>query len=178
MSLLWSTPIVLSGLSLTLTPIGLWLSAYGYASVLSVHVLSTPRRAFWLGAVFMFISSTVPKKRSLGATDGLAQMVVSIQHAVGSALAVSLEPSLCRSMSWADTSQLNNLRIKAKLLPRAAYFLLTRSLKYTRVKKQNWGQRTGMSSAKEGGKEPYHITSRASHRQQRKPVRGVGLIRP
>ncbi|KAH9046405.1 hypothetical protein EDB83DRAFT_1541740 [Lactarius deliciosus] len=107
MSLLWSTPIVLSGLSLT--------SAYGCASALPVHVLSTPRRAFWpvarrrlprytsfdnvLGAmagrsshcsscrvwsltrgsvcaVFMFSSSTAPKKLSLGATNDLAQTVV------------------------------------------------------------------------------------------------------
>ncbi|KAH8989275.1 hypothetical protein EDB92DRAFT_1868958 [Lactarius akahatsu] len=34
MSLVWSTLIMLSGLGLTPTPIGLWLSAYGCASAL------------------------------------------------------------------------------------------------------------------------------------------------
>ncbi|KAH9010556.1 hypothetical protein EDB84DRAFT_1583664 [Lactarius hengduanensis] len=50
MSLVWSTPIVLSGLGLTPASIGLWLSAYGCASALPVPVLSTPRRVFWPGA--------------------------------------------------------------------------------------------------------------------------------
>jgi len=35
----------------------------------------------------MYISSAVPNKRSLGTTNGLAQMVVSIQRMVGPAAA-------------------------------------------------------------------------------------------
>ncbi|KAH8986564.1 hypothetical protein EDB86DRAFT_2781010, partial [Lactarius hatsudake] len=40
--------------------------------------------------VFMFLSSAPPNKRSLGGTNGLAQMVVSIQRTVGPTVAVSL----------------------------------------------------------------------------------------
>ncbi|KAH9010708.1 MFS general substrate transporter [Lactarius hengduanensis] len=43
-----------------------------------------------LGAIFMYISSAAPNKRSLGATNGIAQTVVSIQRAVGPAAATSL----------------------------------------------------------------------------------------
>ncbi|KAH9046404.1 hypothetical protein EDB83DRAFT_1541646 [Lactarius deliciosus] len=46
------------------------------------------------GAVFMFLSSAPPSKRSLGATNGLAQTVVSIQRTVGPTVAVSLAYSL------------------------------------------------------------------------------------
>jgi predicted benzoate:H+ symporter BenE len=38
----------------------------------------------------MYISSAAPNKRSLGATNGIAQMTVSIQRSVGPALAASL----------------------------------------------------------------------------------------
>ena len=38
----------------------------------------------------MYISSAAPNKRSLGATNGIAQMVVSIQRTVGPAAAASL----------------------------------------------------------------------------------------
>ncbi|KAI0260280.1 major facilitator superfamily domain-containing protein [Gloeopeniophorella convolvens] len=41
-------------------------------------------------SVFMYISSAAPNKRSLGATNGLAQTVVSIQRTVGPAAAASL----------------------------------------------------------------------------------------
>ncbi|KAI0302856.1 MFS general substrate transporter [Multifurca ochricompacta] len=41
-------------------------------------------------SVFMYISTAAPNKRSLGATNGLAQTVVSIQRAVGPAIAASL----------------------------------------------------------------------------------------
>lgn len=41
-------------------------------------------------SVFMFVSSAAPNKRSLGAMNGLAQTVVSIQRAVGPAAAASL----------------------------------------------------------------------------------------
>jgi hypothetical protein len=40
-----------------------------------------------LGAVFMYLSSAAPNKRSLGATNGLAQSVASIQRTVGPAAA-------------------------------------------------------------------------------------------
>lgn len=42
------------------------------------------------GAVFMYISSAAPNKRSLGATNGLAQTVVSIQRTIGPAAATAL----------------------------------------------------------------------------------------
>ena len=42
------------------------------------------------GAVFMYVSTSAPSKRSLGATNGLAQTVVSIQRTVAPAAAASL----------------------------------------------------------------------------------------
>jgi len=42
------------------------------------------------GSVFMYISSAPPNNRSLGATNGIAQTVVSIQRAIGPAAAASL----------------------------------------------------------------------------------------
>ncbi|KAF8267047.1 major facilitator superfamily domain-containing protein [Lactarius quietus] len=42
------------------------------------------------GSTFMYISSAAPSKQSLGATNGLAQMVVSIQRTIGPAAAASL----------------------------------------------------------------------------------------
>jgi len=42
------------------------------------------------GSVFMYISSAPPNNRSLGATNGIAQTVVSIQRAIGPAAATSL----------------------------------------------------------------------------------------
>jgi hypothetical protein len=38
----------------------------------------------------MYISAAAPNKRSLGATNGIAQMVVSIQRTVGPAAVASL----------------------------------------------------------------------------------------
>jgi hypothetical protein len=38
-------------------------------------------------AAYMYVSSAVPNKRSLGATHGLAQTVVSIQQMIGPATA-------------------------------------------------------------------------------------------
>ena len=40
--------------------------------------------------IFVYISSAAPNKRSLGATNGIAQMMVSFQRAVGPAAAASL----------------------------------------------------------------------------------------
>jgi hypothetical protein len=42
------------------------------------------------GTINMYIASAAPNKRSLGATNGLAQTMVSIQRAVGPAAAMSL----------------------------------------------------------------------------------------
>ncbi|KAH9005473.1 hypothetical protein EDB86DRAFT_1448951 [Lactarius hatsudake] len=39
------------------------------------------------GASYLFISSAVPNKRSLGAANGLAHMVASIQRTIGPAAA-------------------------------------------------------------------------------------------
>ena len=43
-----------------------------------------------LGSVFIFITAAAPNKASLGATNGLAQLSVSILRAVGPALASSM----------------------------------------------------------------------------------------
>jgi hypothetical protein len=42
------------------------------------------------GAVFMYVSSATPNKRSLGTVNGLARIVASVQCAVGPAVADSL----------------------------------------------------------------------------------------
>jgi hypothetical protein len=42
------------------------------------------------GTIFMYVSSAAPNKRSLGATNGLAQTAVSIQRTVGPAAATAL----------------------------------------------------------------------------------------
>jgi MFS family permease len=43
-----------------------------------------------VGCIFMYITASAPNKRSLGATNGLSQMAVSISRAVGPALSTSL----------------------------------------------------------------------------------------
>ena len=40
--------------------------------------------------IFVYISSAAPNKRSLGATNGIAQMVISMQRTIGPAAAASL----------------------------------------------------------------------------------------
>ncbi|KAI0059263.1 MFS general substrate transporter [Artomyces pyxidatus] len=42
------------------------------------------------GCIFMFISTSVPNRQSLAATNGLAQTIISVQRAVGPAMATSL----------------------------------------------------------------------------------------
>lgn len=42
------------------------------------------------GCVFIYISTAAPNKRSLGATNGIAQTVVSIVRAIGPAASTSL----------------------------------------------------------------------------------------
>ncbi|KAI9453846.1 MFS general substrate transporter [Lactarius psammicola] len=56
--------------------------------VLQLVLMSITDMGF--SSVFMFVSSAAPNKRSLGAMNGLAQMVVSTQRAVGPAAAASL----------------------------------------------------------------------------------------
>ncbi|KAH9164612.1 MFS general substrate transporter [Lactarius sanguifluus] len=56
--------------------------------VLQLVAISVSDMGF--SSVFMFVSSAAPNTRSLGALNGLAQMVVSTQRAVGPAAATSL----------------------------------------------------------------------------------------
>ncbi|KAH9170234.1 MFS general substrate transporter [Lactarius sanguifluus] len=62
--------------------------AAGLLIVLQLSALTLSGMAF--GTIFMYISSAAPNKRSLGATNGVAQTIVSIQRAVGPAVAASL----------------------------------------------------------------------------------------
>lgn len=43
-----------------------------------------------LACIFIYITASVPSKRSLGAVNGLSQTTVSIARAIGPALATSL----------------------------------------------------------------------------------------
>jgi len=56
--------------------------------MLQLSALSFADMAF--GVIFVYISSAAPNKRSLGATNGVAQTMVSIQRTVGPAAAASL----------------------------------------------------------------------------------------
>ncbi|KAI9439349.1 MFS general substrate transporter [Lactarius indigo] len=62
--------------------------AVGLLIVLQFSALTSSGMGF--GAIFMYISSAAPNKRSLGATNGIAQTIVSIQRTVGPATAASL----------------------------------------------------------------------------------------
>ena len=42
------------------------------------------------GVIFIFINASSPNKHSLGATNGLSQMAVSISRAIGPAMSTSL----------------------------------------------------------------------------------------
>ncbi|KAJ3573998.1 hypothetical protein NP233_g2071 [Leucocoprinus birnbaumii] len=42
------------------------------------------------GSIFMYVTSSAPNKRSLGATNGLSQMTVSVARAIGPAMSTSL----------------------------------------------------------------------------------------
>ncbi|KAH9169683.1 MFS general substrate transporter [Lactarius sanguifluus] len=66
---------------------GLNLAA-GLLITLQIVTMSFSDMGF--SAIFMYISSASPNKRSLGATNGLAQTMVSIQRTVGPAAATSL----------------------------------------------------------------------------------------
>ncbi|KAH9010558.1 hypothetical protein EDB84DRAFT_1542586 [Lactarius hengduanensis] len=66
-----------------------WLAPPSWP-LIALQLLSRSASDMGFGAVFMLISSAVPSKRPLGATNGLAQTVVSIRRALGPAPAVSL----------------------------------------------------------------------------------------
>ena len=53
-------------------------------------IVGIPYLIFHSGVIFMFITASAPNKRSLGATNGLAQMMVSISRAIGPAMSTSL----------------------------------------------------------------------------------------
>jgi len=63
-------------------------SAVGLLMVL--QLLAAAFSIMGFSAIFMYISTAAPNKRSLGATNGVAQTIVSIQRAVGPAAAASL----------------------------------------------------------------------------------------
>src|SRR6266508_2798049 len=44
----------------------------------------------FLGTIFIYITTSAPNKRSLGATNGLSQMTASTARAIGPALSTSL----------------------------------------------------------------------------------------
>ncbi|KAH9169219.1 major facilitator superfamily domain-containing protein [Lactarius sanguifluus] len=60
----------------------------GLLMILQLSAISLSDMGFI--TIFMYISSAAPNKRSLGATNGVAQTMVSIQRAVGPATAASL----------------------------------------------------------------------------------------
>ena len=45
---------------------------------------------FVQGTIFMYVTASAPNKRSLGATNGLAQTTVSVARALGPAFSTSL----------------------------------------------------------------------------------------
>ncbi|KAH8993664.1 major facilitator superfamily transporter [Lactarius deliciosus] len=79
--LVWSTSVELGGLSMSPASIGL---------LITLQILAISFSDMGFSAIFMYISSAAPNKRSLGATNGLAQTMVSIQRTVGPAAAASL----------------------------------------------------------------------------------------
>ncbi|KAH9963688.1 hypothetical protein BGW80DRAFT_1349852 [Lactifluus volemus] len=65
------------------------------------HVVARVSGYMGFGSVFMCVCAAVPNKRSLGATNGLAQTVVSIQGTVELATAVTFRPySQDRYLGW------------------------------------------------------------------------------
>ena len=69
----------------SLNGFGLW-----YVNVYPYPSSWIPLFDFHSGTIFMFITTSAPNKRSLGATNGLSQMTVSIARAIGPALSTSL----------------------------------------------------------------------------------------
>ncbi|KAN0136102.1 Major facilitator superfamily domain containing protein [Lactarius tabidus] len=60
------------------------------ALLIMLQLTVTSISAMGMGAIFMYISTAAPNKRSLGATNGIAQTMVSIQRTVGPAAVSSL----------------------------------------------------------------------------------------
>ncbi|KAF8267049.1 hypothetical protein EI94DRAFT_1802278 [Lactarius quietus] len=60
------------------------------AVLLVLQLTATCFTNMGFGAIFMYVSSAAPNKRSLGATNGIAQTMVAIQRAIGPAAAASL----------------------------------------------------------------------------------------
>ncbi|KAI9443937.1 MFS general substrate transporter [Lactarius indigo] len=60
----------------------------GLLMILQLSVATFANMGF--GVIFMYISSAAPNRRSLGATNGVAQTMVSIQRAIGPAASASL----------------------------------------------------------------------------------------
>ena len=59
------------------------------------HSLLVPRAEYLVdpcltGCIFIYISASSPNRASLGATNGIAQLLVSIMRAIGPAAATSL----------------------------------------------------------------------------------------
>ena len=55
-----------------------------------VHYRGDTLFHFHSGVIFIFINASAPNKRSLGATNGLSQMTISIARAIGPAMSTSL----------------------------------------------------------------------------------------
>ncbi|KAH9036525.1 MFS general substrate transporter [Lactarius pseudohatsudake] len=104
-SLVWSTSVEFGGLSMGPASIGVFqfvafpriVRRFGprrvfIASIILFAPVYTllPFENLVLRAIFMYISSAAPNKRSLGATNGIAQTIVSIQRTVGPAAAAAL----------------------------------------------------------------------------------------
>jgi len=58
--------------------------------LIMLQITATSFSAMGMGAIFMFLSTAAPNKRSLGAINGIAQTMVSIQRTIGPAAAASL----------------------------------------------------------------------------------------
>ncbi|KAH9954017.1 major facilitator superfamily domain-containing protein [Russula compacta] len=68
-----------------LTSAVIWLLILMQLASLSIHNMGYSKSFFFLRAMFMYISSSIPNKRSLGVAYGLVQTVASAQRAVGPA---------------------------------------------------------------------------------------------
>lgn len=55
----------------------------------------------YLGCILIFLTSSAPNKRSLGATNGLAQLSASLMRTIGPAAAASLF-SMSVEYNWLD----------------------------------------------------------------------------
>jgi MFS family permease len=81
-----------TGLLIMLQLSAMSFSAMGFGKFFP-RTLHCPWSLKWCGSrgsIFMYISSAAPNKRSLGATNGLAQTVVSIQRTIAPAAAATL----------------------------------------------------------------------------------------